>query len=116
MLYNLEALLEWTNLNSKKEVIKNLQRMGIPFAELSNGEIVTLYSALEKGFQNQLTIDGDELIRMDEVLKLTKVCRASINNYVQSGQFPQKIKLGVKKVAWKKTEVLQWVEGKRDWG
>ena len=89
--------------------------MGVPFAELHNGEVVTLYSALEKGFNDQLIMEGDELIRMDEVLKLTKVCRASIINYERAGTFPKKIKIGPKKIAWKKTEVLQWLEGKRDW-
>ena len=115
MLYNLDNLMEWTKLNSKKDVIKALQRMGIPFAELHNGEVVTLYSALEKGFNNQLVVEGDEMIRLDEVLKLTKVCRATIHNYERDGLFPQKVKLGPKKIAWKKTAVLQWVDGKRDW-
>ncbi|WP_422446235.1 MULTISPECIES: helix-turn-helix transcriptional regulator [unclassified Endozoicomonas] len=115
LLFNLKSLSQWMNLSSKKEIVKNLHKLGIPFVELTNGEVVTLYSALERGFQKNAMEEAEELIRMDEVLKLTKACRASINNYVAQGSFPQKIQLGPRKVAWRKAEVLQWVEGKRDW-
>ena len=115
LLFNLESLLKWTNLTTKRDLIKALHRLGIPFAELANGEVVTLYSALQQGFKNEVMMDGDELIRIDEVMKMTKVCRASLHKYVKDGTFPAKVKLGPKKIAWKKLEVLQWVEGKRDW-
>lgn len=60
MLYNLDNLMEWTKLNSKRDVIKALQRLGVPFAELHNGEVVTLYSAIEKGFNDQLIMEGEK--------------------------------------------------------
>ncbi len=74
----------------QKEIVQNLHKLGIPFVELTNGEVVTLYSALERGFQKNAMEEAEELIRMDEVLKLTKACRASINNYVTQGSFRPK--------------------------
>ena len=52
-----------------------------------------------------------EVIRRDEVLKLVPISVSGLYQKISDGQFPRPIKLGLRAVGWKKTEVLQYLEG-----
>ena len=52
-----------------------------------------------------------EFIRRDEVLKLVSISVSGIYQKISDGQFPRPVKLGLRAVGWKKTEVLQYLEG-----
>ena len=52
-----------------------------------------------------------EVIRRDEVLKLVPISVSGLYQKISDGQFPRPVKLGLRAVGWKKTEVLQYLEG-----
>ena len=52
-----------------------------------------------------------EVIRRDEVLKLVPISVSGLYKKISDGQFPRPVKLGLRAVGWKKTEVLQYLEG-----
>ena len=52
-----------------------------------------------------------EVIRRDEVLKLVPISVSGLYQKISDGQFPKPVKLGLRAVGWKKTEVLQYLEG-----
>ena len=52
-----------------------------------------------------------EFIRRDEVLKLFPISVSGLYQKISDGQFPRPVKLGLRAVGWKKTEVLQYLEG-----
>ena len=51
------------------------------------------------------------VIRRDEVLKLVPISVSGLYQKISDGQFPRPVKLGLRAVGWKKTEVLQYLEG-----
>lgn len=55
----------------------------------------------------------DEILRMPEVLRITKLCRATIYNYVNAGTFPKPVKLGARASGWLKSEVTAWLEARK---
>ena len=52
-----------------------------------------------------------EFIRRGEVLKLVPISVSGLYQKISDGQFPRPVKLGLRAVGWKKTEVLQYLEG-----
>lgn len=52
-----------------------------------------------------------EVIRRDEVLKLVPISVSGLYQKISDGEFPKPVKLGLRAVGWKKTEVLQYLEG-----
>ena len=50
-----------------------------------------------------------EILKLPEVLVLTKISRTSLYRFIQSGDFPRPIKLGPRARAWKKREILNWI-------
>jgi prophage regulatory protein len=52
------------------------------------------------------------LIREDEVCSKTLYTRVHIYNLEARGQFPKRVKLGARRVAWVETEVDDWIKAK----
>ena len=52
-----------------------------------------------------------EVIRRDEVLKLVPISVSGLYQKISAGQFPRPIKLGLRAVGWKKSEVLRYLKG-----
>jgi prophage regulatory protein len=50
------------------------------------------------------------LIRIDRVMQLTGLTPALIYKAMKAGTFPHSVKIGPKAVAWRKSEVLQWID------
>ena len=51
-------------------------------------------------------------LRVDEVGKLTGLCRRSIYTYVAKGLFPAPFRIGIQSVAWRETEVHEWMNSR----
>ena len=51
-----------------------------------------------------------EVIRRDEVLKLVPISVSGLYQKISDGHFPRPVKLGLRAVAWKKSEVLRYLE------
>ena len=52
-----------------------------------------------------------EVIRRDEVLKLVPISVSGLYQKISDGEFPRPVKLGFRAVGWKKSEILQYLEG-----
>ena len=52
-----------------------------------------------------------EVIRRDEVLKLVPISVSGLYQKISDGHFPRPIKLGLRAVGWKKSEVLRYLKG-----
>lgn len=57
-----------------------------------------------------MTVEIPRLISIKDVCKLTSLSRTSIDKLRKSGNFPKDVKLGPKRIAFVRTEVLEWVE------
>ena len=59
-----------------------------------------------------MNLENDtEVIRRDEVLKLVPISVSGLYQKISDGHFPRPIKLGLRAVGWKKSEVLRYLEG-----
>ena len=52
-----------------------------------------------------------EVIRRNEVLKLVPISVSGLYQKISDGHFPRPIKLGLRAVGWKKSDVLKYLEG-----
>jgi prophage regulatory protein len=55
-----------------------------------------------------------EIIRMRETCKLCGVSRFTIYRLVQDGDFPTPIRITPRCFGWKRGEILDWMESRRD--
>ena len=44
-----------------------------------------------------------------EVVSMTGLSRATLYRYMDNGQFPQNVKLGPGRVAWRQQDVMDWI-------
>ena len=52
----------------------------------------------------------DQLLRLPEVIASVKKSRASIYNAVRLGDFPSPIRIGIRSVAWRRSDIDQWLQ------
>ncbi|OZB35360.1 MAG: AlpA family transcriptional regulator [Halothiobacillus sp. 15-55-196] len=55
----------------------------------------------------------DSILRLHDVPRITGASRSSIYLWVSAGIFPQPVKLGVRAVGWRRSEVQQWLDDRR---
>ena len=51
-----------------------------------------------------------QIIRLKDVIALTRLSRSTIYLRMVQGKFPKKIKLGSRAVGWISSEVNEWIE------
>ncbi len=51
----------------------------------------------------------DRIIRFREVLKITGLCRTTINYMCNRGDFPTKIQLGPRSVGFLESDIKHWI-------
>ncbi|EGX6956817.1 AlpA family transcriptional regulator [Aeromonas hydrophila] len=51
-----------------------------------------------------------KLIKLKDVTEMTTLSKATIYRLMKQGSFPGPIRLGPKCVAWKQSEIIEWVE------
>ncbi len=54
-------------------------------------------------------IDPNRVLRIQQVLEIVGVSRASIYTWMNHGEFPHGIKLGRKAVGWRATDIYDWL-------
>ncbi len=54
--------------------------------------------------------DLDIILRMREVLQASGASRSSIYVWMSLGLFPQPVKIGVRAIGWRKSDVLRWLD------
>ena len=52
------------------------------------------------------------LIRQKEVLELLQVPRGTLVKWRKSGHFPEAMQLGPHTIAWKRAEVMAWIDAR----
>ncbi|WP_052074516.1 helix-turn-helix transcriptional regulator [Shewanella mangrovi] len=52
------------------------------------------------------------LIRMNEVTQRIGLCKASVYNRINSGDFPKPVSIGGGRVAWLESDIDQWIESR----
>lgn len=53
-----------------------------------------------------------KLIKLKDVTEMTTLSKATIYRLMKQGTFPGPIHLGSKSVAWKQSEIIEWIESK----
>lgn len=54
----------------------------------------------------------DKFIRFGSLAEMVGLSRTTIYRLEQQGQFPKRVKLGSNSVAWRQSEVLNWMSVK----
>ncbi len=52
------------------------------------------------------------IMRRPQVEAATGLARSTIYKWVKDGQFPAPVKIGVRQVGWKSTDVQGWIQSK----
>jgi prophage regulatory protein len=55
---------------------------------------------------------AERLIRRPEVEARTGLSRSTIYDWMKRGEFPQPVKLGARLVAWRESDVTEWLESR----
>lgn len=58
---------------------------------------------------NQQPPAKPRLIRMNEVTQRIGLCKASVYNRINTGDFPKPVSIGGGRVAWVESDVDQWI-------
>ena len=53
-----------------------------------------------------------KLIKLKEVTEITTLSKATIYRLMSKGEFPGAIPLGPRAVAWKQSDVIEWIDSK----
>ncbi|SHJ37079.1 transcriptional regulator, AlpA family [Ruegeria lacuscaerulensis ITI-1157] len=56
--------------------------------------------------------DHDRLLRRPEVENLTGLSRSTLYDWMKRGDFPQPVKLGVRLVAWRESDIVVWLQSR----
>ncbi len=55
-----------------------------------------------------------KLLKIEDVISLTKLGRTTIYRFINEGTFPSPIKLGERSSAWIAEEVEEWIQSRID--
>lgn len=55
----------------------------------------------------------EKLLRRPEVEARTGLSRSTIYDWMKRGEFPQPVKVGTRIVAWRESEVADWLESRQ---
>ena len=56
----------------------------------------------------------DKFLRIDEVIALTGLSQSTIYRLEQNRQFPQRLKLSERAVAWREEEIRSWMQSREN--
>ncbi len=52
----------------------------------------------------------NRIICLSELLELVPLSRSHIYRLERTGQFPRRLKLGLRRVGWRESEIQRWIE------
>jgi len=53
------------------------------------------------------------LLRLRAVCDWTGLCRSSVYQLEKTGDFPSRVAIGPRSVAWRESEILEWIEARQ---
>ena len=63
-----------------------------------------------------LAAKHERLLRRPEVEGRTGLSRSTLYDWMKRGEFPQPVKLGARIVAWRESDVTEWLESRETRG
>jgi prophage regulatory protein len=51
----------------------------------------------------------DSFLKIEEVMKVTSLSKATIYRFVREGNFPRPLKLGRRSSSWAESEITEWI-------
>lgn len=54
------------------------------------------------------------ILKIGDVIEITKLGRSTIYAWVKTGDFPPQIKLGLRSSGWIEEEILKWIQDRID--
>jgi prophage regulatory protein len=54
----------------------------------------------------------ESLLRLPAVMDQTGLCRSSVYYFELNGVFPKRVAIGPRSVAWKQSEIQEWIESR----
>jgi len=64
---------------------------------------------------HRMSAPTDEILRWPDVHRIVKICRNTVRKMEREGRFPPRRALTDYSVGWLRSEVSEWVAGRRDW-
>lgn len=55
---------------------------------------------------------NETFLKIDQVIEMTKLSQSSIYRLEQLGQFPARIKLSERAIAWRESDIREWMATK----
>ena len=55
----------------------------------------------------------DPMLNMDQVRKLIPLSHCQIYRLMKTGEFPRQVKIGVRRVAWRTSEIAHWIDARQ---
>jgi len=52
----------------------------------------------------------DRFLRIDDVIHFTGLARSTIYARINDGTFPPQVKIGLRSVGWRESEISKWIE------
>lgn len=65
-------------------------------------------STLQPSTATPLLSGADRLLRLQEVIALVSISRATIYRYLGAGSFPSPLQIGPRRVAWRASDINAW--------
>ena len=56
---------------------------------------------------------NDKIVRLPAVKLFSGLCRSSIYEGVAAGTFPAPVKIGVRAVGWRESDLMAWVQSRQ---
>lgn len=50
-----------------------------------------------------------QLLNLNQIIKLTSLSKATIYRNIERGSFPCPIKISIRRVAWRESDISQWI-------
>ena len=54
------------------------------------------------------------LITLKDIIEITSLSKATILRYVKAGKFPEKVRIGERRVAWREEDVVEWLASREN--
>ena len=55
-----------------------------------------------------------KVLRIEDVMRLLKLSKATIYRMMKLDEFPAPIKLGIKCVGWMESDILEWLQSRKN--
>lgn len=55
-----------------------------------------------------------QLLKRNEVQEMAKLSRSGLYQYMKNGLFPKPVKIGIRRVAWRESDIKAWIDSRTE--